>query len=78
MENVTWVLEMCRTMLNDKEEMSKVIVIDYNTTLMNSVAKVFLTSYALLCRYHTTKNVRSQVKPAVGTKQIESNEMVKT
>lgn len=42
--------------------------------------KVFPTSYVLLCRCHITKNVRSQVKPAVGAKQINAKDgkMVKT
>ncbi|XP_050896317.1 protein FAR1-RELATED SEQUENCE 6-like [Lathyrus oleraceus] len=78
-ENVTWALEVCREMLKDQEEMLKVIVTDRYTSLMNSVAKVFPTSYALLCSCHTTKNVRSRVKVAVGTKQIkvEDGKMVK-
>ncbi|XP_050890540.1 uncharacterized protein LOC127095945 [Lathyrus oleraceus] len=36
--------------LKDQEEMPKVIVTDRDTTLMNSVAKVFSTSYALFYR----------------------------
>lgn len=62
---------MCRKRLKDKEDTMKVIVTDHDTTLMNSVAKVFPTSYALLCRYDITKNVRSRVKPVVGTQQIK-------
>ncbi|XP_058747029.1 uncharacterized protein LOC131620019 [Vicia villosa] len=54
--------------------------VDRDTTLMNSVATVFLTSYALLCKYHITKNVKGRVKPAVETKQIacEDGKLVKT
>lgn len=66
-ENVTWALEVCRTILKDKENRLKVIVIDRDTTLMNSVAKVFHTSYALLSMYDITKNVRSRVKHVVET-----------
>lgn len=51
--------------------MPKVIVIDRDTALVNSVANVFPTSYALLCMYHITKNVRNKLKPAVGTKKIK-------
>lgn len=58
-------------MLKDKKEMSNVIVTDYDIVLMNLVVKIFPTSYVLLYRHHITKNVRSRVKPAVGTKQIE-------
>ena len=60
--------------------MPKVIVTDRDTTLMNVVAIVFLTSSALLCRYHITKNVRSRVKPVVGSKQIagEDGKLVKS
>ena len=54
--------------------MPKAIVTDHDTTLMNVIAKVFPSSYALLCRYHITKNVRSRVKIAAGTKQIESED----
>lgn len=66
-------------MLKDQEEMSKAIVTDRDTILMNSVENVSPTSYALLCRYHITKNVKSWVKPVVGTKQIkyEDGKMVK-
>lgn len=73
-ENVTWALEVCRAMLKDQEEMSKVIVIDRDTTLMNSFAKVFPTSYILLYRYHIIKNVRSRIKPTLGTKQINAED----
>ncbi|CAK8570909.1 unnamed protein product [Lathyrus sativus] len=47
-ENVTRALEVSQSMLKDQEEMPKVIVTDHDTALMNSVAKVFHTSYALL------------------------------
>lgn len=59
--------------------MLNVILTDRDTTLMNSIAKVFPTSYALLCKYHITKNVRSRLKSTVGTKQIkdEDGKMVK-
>lgn len=50
------------------------IVIDRDTVLVNSIVKVFHTFYALLCRYRITKNVRSRVKPAAGTKQIKSED----
>lgn len=78
-ENVTWALEVCRKILKDKENTPKVIVIDRNTVLMSSVANVFPTSCILLCRYYIIKNVRSRVKPAIGTKQIkgEDRKMVK-
>ncbi|XP_050877400.1 protein FAR1-RELATED SEQUENCE 5-like [Lathyrus oleraceus] len=70
-KNVTWALEVCQEMLKDQDEMSKVIVTNRDIVLMNSVANVFSISYALLCRCHITKNVKSRVKPVVGTKQIE-------
>ncbi|XP_050876500.1 uncharacterized protein LOC127080214 [Lathyrus oleraceus] len=75
-ENVSWVLEVCRTMLKDKENMPKAIVTGHDTALMDLVEKVFPTSYALLCRYHITKNVRSIVKPTVGTKQIKVEDKI--
>lgn len=65
-------------MLKDQENKSKFIVTDHDTTLMSSVANAFHT-YALLCSYHITKNVRSRLKHVVGTKQIygEYGKMVK-
>lgn len=72
--NVTWALEMCKTMLKEQENMSLVIITDRDNALMNSVATVFPTSSALLCKYHITKNVRSQVKPTVGTKQVNGKD----
>lgn len=76
---VIWVLEVCKTMLKDQKNMPNIIVTNYDTILMNSVAKVFPTSYALLYRYHITKTVRSIHIPVVGTKQIkgEDGKMVK-
>lgn len=73
-ENVTWALEVCQTMLKDKEDTPKVIVTDCDTARRNPVAKVFPISYTLLYRYHITKNVRSRVKHAVRTKQIEGED----
>lgn len=70
-ENVTWTLKVCRAMLKDQEEMLKVIVTDHDTTLMNLVAKILPTSYALLCRHHITKNVISWIKLVVETKQLK-------
>ncbi|XP_050914620.1 protein FAR1-RELATED SEQUENCE 5-like [Lathyrus oleraceus] len=64
-DNVTWALEMCKTMLKDQENLSQVIITDCDTTLMNLVATVFPTLSALLCKYHITKNVRSRVKHVV-------------
>lgn len=46
-------------MLKDYENISLVIVTNHNTSLMNSIAKIFFTSYDLsydlLCQYHITK-----------------------
>lgn len=58
-DNVTWILEMCKTMLKDQENMPQVIVTDRNTTPMNLVAIVFPTLFVLLYKYRITKNVRS-------------------
>ncbi|XP_050895310.1 uncharacterized protein LOC127101927 [Lathyrus oleraceus] len=56
-DNFTWALEVCQTLLKDQGEMPKEIVTEGDTTLMNSVATIFLSSNALLCRYDITKNV---------------------
>ncbi|XP_058775209.1 uncharacterized protein LOC131649464 [Vicia villosa] len=47
-ENFTWALEVCQSMLKDQEEMPKVNVINHDTALMNSVAKVCEKYLALL------------------------------
>lgn len=65
---------MYRTLLKDQGEMPKTIVTDRDTALMISIAKAFPSSNALLYRYHIIKSVRSQVKPTVGMKQIESED----
>ncbi|XP_058753452.1 uncharacterized protein LOC131626634 [Vicia villosa] len=65
-----WALEVCRSLLKKHVEMLKAIVMDRDPALMNAVAKVFPSSDALLFRYHISCNVRSKVKPAVGTKQV--------
>lgn len=59
--------------------MSKVIEIERTTALMSSVTKVFPTSYALLYRYHITKNVRNRLKLALRIKKIkgEDGKMIK-
>lgn len=62
---------MYRTLSKYQGEMPKVIVTDRNTALMKTIENVFPFSNALLCRYYITINVRSRVKPVVGTKQIE-------
>lgn len=61
-------------MLKDQENMPRAIVTAHDTTLINSVAKVFPTSYALLCRYRITKNVISRLNPVVKTKQIKGED----
>src|SRR4051812_4757463 len=67
-DNFTWALGICKSLLVDQEVMPNVIVTDRDSALMNAVDTVFPTSTALLCRYHITCNVRSKLKPAVGTK----------
>lgn len=78
-DNVIHASEMCKTILKDKENMSQVIITGCDTTLMNPVGTVFPTSLTLLCKYYITKNVRSRVKLAVGTKQVklQDGKMVK-
>src|SRR3954469_23639805 len=67
-DNFTWALGICKSLLVDQAVMPNVIVTDRDNALMNAVDTVFPTSTALLCRYHITCNVRSKLKPAVGTK----------
>lgn len=73
-DNITWALEICKSMLKDKKYMPHVIITDRDTTIMNSVAMVFPTSSILFCKYHITKNVRSRVKPTIDTKQVRNED----
>lgn len=43
-DNVTWVLEVSWNMLKDQANMSHVIVVDRDVSLINSVVKVYPTS----------------------------------
>ena len=54
--------------------MPKVIVTDLDNALMNAVGSVFPSSTALLCRYPIIKNVRANLKPAVGTKDFKGED----
>lgn len=78
-DKVTYALEICKNVLKDQGNMPQAKDTDRDTALMNSISSVFPTSSALLWKYHITKNVKSQVKPAVGTKQIklEDEKMIK-
>ena len=60
--------------------MPSVIITDRNNSLMNAVGSVFPTSYALLYRYHITKNVRARLKLVIGNKEIkgEDRDIVKS
>lgn len=68
--NVMWTSEVCQIIFQDQKNMPKVIIIDRDTKLMNSIPKVFPTSYALFCRYHIIKNMIGRLKPPVRTKKI--------
>lgn len=59
--------------------MSCVIVTGCDTSLINSIAKVFPTFYDLLCMQHITKNVTSKTKCVLRNKQSkdEDGKMIK-
>lgn len=59
------------TMLKDLENMSHMIPTDHNVVLVNSAAKVFPTSFTLLCRYRLTRIVIGRLKLVIGDKQIK-------
>jgi len=59
-ENFVWVLQMMRKLLTLKTNMSKVVVTDRDTTLMNVVANVLTESYAMNCYFHVKKNVKAR------------------
>ncbi|XP_058783365.1 uncharacterized protein LOC131658045 [Vicia villosa] len=47
--NVTWALDICKSLLKDPQNMPSVIVSDRDKALMNAVGSVFPTFYAVLC-----------------------------
>jgi hypothetical protein len=60
-ENFTWVLQMMLDLVKSADNMSKVIVADMDTKLMNFVTIVFIKTTALFCHFHIVKNVISSI-----------------
>ncbi|XP_058783444.1 protein FAR1-RELATED SEQUENCE 5-like [Vicia villosa] len=73
-ENVTWALDICKSLLKNPQNMPSVIVIDRDKVLVNAVGIIVPISRALLCRYHITKNVRAKLKPAVDTQDFKGED----
>jgi len=48
-EHFTWTLQMVKGLLSSKDNMSKVIVTDRDTSLMNDVGTIFLETDTMLC-----------------------------
>jgi len=59
-DNFVWVLRMMLKLINSKSNMSKVVMTDRDTNLMNAIATVFPESSEVLCYFHVGKNVRSR------------------
>jgi hypothetical protein len=59
-ENFNWILHMFLDILNSKEDMPKVIVIDRDTSLMNAITTVFSKTTTVLCHFYIGKNVRAK------------------
>ena len=60
-DNFTWALQMLLKLLGPNSDMSKVVVTDRDTGMMNVVANVLSDSSAILCYFHVGKNVRSRI-----------------
>jgi hypothetical protein len=61
-DNFTWILQMCFDLLKSTDDISKVIVIDRDMALMNSVVIVFPKTTTLVCRFYIFKNIRAKCK----------------
>ena len=59
-ENIVWILQMMCKLLKSKMNISKVVVTNRDTTLMNAVANVLSESYAMNCYFHLQKNVKAR------------------
>ncbi|GAU16259.1 hypothetical protein TSUD_298910 [Trifolium subterraneum] len=70
-DNFIWALQQLRSLVRNEGSLSKVILTDRDTALMNVVAQVFPTSAALVCRVHVEKNVGSKIKALVKVRQGE-------
>jgi hypothetical protein len=60
-DNFVWALERCHELLKCQDQ-SNVVVFDQDVALMNVVDRVFPKYTALLCRFHASMNVKSNMK----------------
>ena len=54
-DNFTWALQMLLKLLEPNSDMSKVVVTDRGTSMMNAVANVLPDSSAIICYFHVVK-----------------------
>ena len=79
--NFTWVMEMLVALLSSKLNMPNVVVIDRDNAMMNDVSKVLPETAALLCCFHTGKNVKAKcitncrVKPKPKDVKVDGKEV---
>ncbi|KAK2390676.1 hypothetical protein QL285_064196 [Trifolium repens] len=59
--NFVWALERCRELLI-RQDHPDVVVTDRDNALMNAVDRVFTKSAKLLCRFHVSMHVKSNMK----------------
>jgi hypothetical protein len=59
--NFVWALERCRELLI-RQDHPDVVVTDRDNALMNVVDRVFTKSAKLLCRFHVSMHVKSNMK----------------
>jgi hypothetical protein len=60
-DNFVWALERCHELLKCRDH-SNVVVFEQDVALMNVVDRVFPKYTALLCRFHASMNVKSNMK----------------
>jgi hypothetical protein len=61
-ENFTWALQHCLSLLKSPDLGPKVTVTDRDPDLMNAIETVFPDASPIVCRYHVSKNVVGKCK----------------
>ena len=68
LNNVVWALERFQALLLRCDALPRVIVIDKDLALMNTIKTILPGCTNLLCRFHIDKNVKVKCKSVIGQK----------
>jgi hypothetical protein len=78
-DNFTWALQNCRSLLTSPDLGPKVTVTDRDPALINAVETVFPDATPIVCRYHVSKNVVGKCKSLCKTRdgdEVSHSELV--